>query len=417
MKFSDLDILLDRLDGAHEPVLILGSALCMPVVPGVAEMTRLVEAAATRPRLKRRIADALQAVDHQGGGAADRYQAALQALIDGAGLSAANAVIQQAVLQACTGPTPVATRATEDDSAHWRLTPGLTALGRWIAGRTDRVTVLTTNFDPLIEVAIRQAGGQCFSTVLTVDGRLQASHGQGAHIVHVHGHWLDDTLHTPEQLAAPRGYLHQSLQTACRGRLVAVLAYGGWDDAITRALWDLAHDAAARTDILWTFYSDDAVAIARQAGHIFQGLKPVVPGRTFFFKGVDVHAVLPQLVVDQPAAPGIAAPGIAAPAAPTGLPLSRAAIEEIVQWALKEGLPDRRAVLMGALPTRFVGHLRMTAVPLDQLWLDLMALNDPELRDDDDVPLMARWLAQAAAMAIRPACQAGFERLHAQVTR
>jgi hypothetical protein len=405
LQFADVDTLLDRLDGATDPVLILGSALCAPVVPGVADLTRMVQAAAARPRQKRRMDAALQGVTR----ATDRYQAALQALIASAGLSAANAVIQKAVLSAYTGANPAAARATEDDLDHWTLTPGLEALGRWIAARTDRVTILTTNFDPLIQIAIRRAGGRCFSTVLTVDGRLQASHGEGAHIVHVHGDWLDDTLHTPTQLKAPRPYLHQSLQAACRRRLVAVLAYGGWDDAITRALWDLAFDAQAGTDVLWTFYSDDPADIAAQSAHIFDGLEAVVPGRTFFFKGVDVHRVLAELTGDVPAP---------SPPPPTpvalALPFPPEIIEQLIEWSIEENLYARRPVLLGALPKALTANLELSSMPVDQLRLDLMAFNTPA-RQHAGQPVMALWLAQAARMAIGAASTAGFERCLRQV--
>ena len=62
-------------------------------------------------------------------------------------------------------------------------------------------TVLTTNFDPLIELGIRKAGGQYFRTALTTDGNLAAGAGTVPHITYLHGYWYGtETLHTPAQL-------------------------------------------------------------------------------------------------------------------------------------------------------------------------------------------------------------------------
>jgi hypothetical protein len=73
--------------------------------------------------------------------------------------------------------------------------------------------VLTTNFDPLIEVAIRAAGGSCYSTRLDDDQPLNQTMGDGVHVVHLHGYWHgSDTLHRQSQLGRDRLQLRDSLR-------------------------------------------------------------------------------------------------------------------------------------------------------------------------------------------------------------
>jgi hypothetical protein len=319
------------------------------------------------------------------------------------GVDGANRVIREAVLEARLRKDGAADRATENDLDGWQLTPGVEALGRWIASREDNITVITTNFDPLIEIAIREAGGQCYSSILKVDGGLDMAHGLGAHVVHMHGYWLGDTLHTATQLTSDRPRLHQSLQSVCRKKTVAVLGYGGWDDAISKALWDLAYDTQAGTDVLWTFYEDDAAKIAAKYGHIFDGLKAVVPGRAQVYKGIDVHVVLPELAGQQPR-----------PLPPTCL--TEAELDQVIDWALDEDLPGRRSVLMGRFDKRTERSITGAGNPLDQLRHDLRYFNDPTVVFEGR-PAIAVWLEQAIRMSIRPACKDGFEALRARVER
>ena len=394
IEFLDVEDLLDRLDGVKDPVLIVGSAISMPLISGVGGMIDRVRQALSSERQAAKLATALADAENP-------YQAAFGRLITVHGMDAANAVIQDAVLDARLRKDGAADRETDQDFAGWQLTPGVEALGRWVAKRNDEVTILTTNFDPLIESAIRQAGGQCYSSVLQVDGGLDAAHGIGAHVVHVHGYWLGDTLHTATQLTAGRPRLHQSLQTACRGRPVTVLGYGGWDDAISKALWQLAYDTQAGTDVLWTFYEDDTAAVEARYFHVFRGLQAIVPGRVQFYKDIDVHTMLPKLAGQ-------------APTPPPPTCLTEAELEQVIDWALDEDLPGRRGVLMGRFDKRTERSILDGKTPLDQLRNDLRHFNDPTVVVEGR-PAIAVWLAQANRMSIRTHCKDGFEALRARV--
>ncbi|MBB3349810.1 hypothetical protein [Sphingomonas sp. BK069] len=75
-------------------------------------------------------------------------------------------------------------RSFDADLAGWHLAPGVEALARLAAGWPDRFgrTVLTTNFDPLLSVAVARAGGPTFRTMLHRHGDI----GQSTRVVHLH---------------------------------------------------------------------------------------------------------------------------------------------------------------------------------------------------------------------------------------
>ncbi len=135
--------------------------------------------------------------------------------------------------------TRASLRALEIEGS-WSLGPGVAALGELLVGMpTDvRGPVITTNFDPLIEVSVRQAGGSPVSQHFDQDGTLVASDDDGTiDIAHVHGFWRrGDTLHTIHQLTAPRHQLDGSLRELLRGHVVVVMGYGGWEDAFSNSL-------------------------------------------------------------------------------------------------------------------------------------------------------------------------------------
>ena len=156
----------------------------------------------------------------------NRYQDAFVFLQGRRGQQTANEIVRDAVLAArvfTTGPIPaiVGNSAANDDSYRlidldnrgWVLSPGTEALGKLVTSYPDRFgrSILTTNFDPLIEVAIQRAFGNYFRTTLHADGNLSQTEGTGCHVIHVHGYWYgSDTLHTGRQLGQSRPRLKLS---------------------------------------------------------------------------------------------------------------------------------------------------------------------------------------------------------------
>jgi len=310
-EYYDARALLARLSNGvvgsdRQIVFVVGSALTAPLdvngrgVPNVEGVIDLISQELSheeRQDLSRALA-----------GVTNRYQEAFHFLLGSRGPQISNQVIRKAVASArlqsiargigyelTMGTSDEACRSFEADPAGWHLTPGVKALGELAVGYPARFgrMMLTTNFDPLIGVAISAAGGTSFRTVLHRDGNIALTDGDGSHIVYLHGYWYgSDTLHTPRQLNQERPQLRASLGNLLRNQVVVVLAYGGWDDAFTRALVDVAADDNAYPEVIWCF-RDEKPSIRTQ---LLELLRPGLDrGRISFYGGVDCHEFLPAL--------------------------------------------------------------------------------------------------------------------------
>lgn len=290
----------------REVVFLVGSALTMkrgdrPGVPTVPEMVDRV-IARLGPRggdpfaIRRQREKDAEDLRRATAGKPDAYAVAFQRLLDLRGQDAVNALIEESVLEA---RLPGAPRQVSEHDGGWSLTPGVQALGELLA-QCPRFgsLVVTTNFDPLIEVAVQRAGGVCHFTAPAGDFDPGVAGGPGVHVLHVHGHWRQtDTLHTGWQLTTARPRLQAWLRSALRDRTLVVLGYGGWEDLVTSALAELALDGTAKPDVLWCFYeADEAVARAKYPS-VLQRLEPLaLAGRARFAVGVDLHVLLPEVL-------------------------------------------------------------------------------------------------------------------------
>ncbi len=302
---------------SREVVFLVGAPLTMPSggsrgVPGVAGVVERI-----RDRITAELPSALAMVDAAiaGAGAAGRYQEAFKQLRGLLGQDHANAVVREAVLEArrpdampTSCPIEVqACRSLENDLDGWSYPPAVAALGQIVARSPDRFgkVVLTTNFDPLVELAVQRAGGRHFRTVLHDDGSLEQSQGDGCHVVHLHGHWYgSDTLHDPTQLGRDRPKLRASLRRLLQRCTVVVMAYGGWDDIFTRALAEVADDPGATPEVIWSFHGADPKRLRDENEALLGNLAPAIGrGRVVLYAGIDCHAFLPALAADLGAAP------------------------------------------------------------------------------------------------------------------
>jgi tetratricopeptide (TPR) repeat protein len=224
------------------------------------------------------------------------------------GQQTANEIVRRAVI-AARSPTALigsddfdntsaiddACRQMELDISGWVLNPGTENLGRLASKYPHRFgkCILTTNFDPLIEVAIQRAGGHHFITRLYVDGNIDQTEGSGCHVIHLHGYWRgSDTLHTMQQLGQLRPRLRASLSSLLRNKLVVVCAYSGWDDIFTSALMDVVRDDTVFPEILWTYYSTQP-----NVEQIWpERLRPGIDrGRVTLYAGIDCNQLFPKL--------------------------------------------------------------------------------------------------------------------------
>ena len=291
LMFLDLETLISRLvssvGGPRPIVFLIGSGATMPRrgCRGVPSSSGVVES--IRARLP---------VGTLGAGAA--YQDAFQTLIQQRGQDAANAIIREAVLEACRiRPESSDDRSLaklEADWTSWEIPDGLEALAALAAHHPASFgnTILTTNFDPLLEVALTRAGVPWHSTALHSDGSLLFLRGTGTKIVHLHGFWWgSDTLHTPRQLEANRPQLVASLKRMLADSTLVVTGYGGWQDVFTTALGNAIAGNDVSIDLLWAFHSGDEAEILRESSSLIERLSPASDrGRAHFFKDIDIDA-------------------------------------------------------------------------------------------------------------------------------
>jgi tetratricopeptide (TPR) repeat protein len=273
-------------------------------VPGVRGVIELIKAEFDHPQqieLEKQICTS-----------ANPYQAAFSFLLGRRGQQAANHIIRQAVWRArsavstklantfsLVGNTPDdACRSLDTDLDGWNLTPGVEAIGGLIARYPDQFgrAVLTTNFDPLLGIAIARSRGNFFRTVLHRDGNLSQTEGTGCHVIHLHGYWYGaDTLHTPRQINQARPRLKASLSALLKAKTIVVSAYGGWDDVFTDALMEVVFDDNAFPEIIWTFNAE----VPKPDQRLIEKLTPGMDrGRVTLYAGINCHTFFPALLAN-----------------------------------------------------------------------------------------------------------------------
>ena len=309
--FGDTTALLERVLYAQsigkQIVFIVGSPLTAPLqngdrgVPSVNGIIQIIkDELSNGPRGSTELESSL-AVSANG----SAYQSAFEYIMLRRGPDFANRIIRTAVLKSYDGRKAFTADSknlldAEADLDGWILSPGVSALGKIVANdkiKKEFSTILTTNFDPLIQIAIKRAGGSYYTTSLHREGNLAQTTGEGTHVVHLHGSWREsDTLHTERQLKQDRKQLRASLTNLVKDSLVVLIAYGGWDDIITQTLSEIVSDDTSYPEIAWSFYSDSPDDISAQNCALLKSLAPGIDrGRISLFLGVNCHDFFPAL--------------------------------------------------------------------------------------------------------------------------
>jgi hypothetical protein len=220
------------------------------------------------------------------------------------------------VLKAYTVPDPIqsplATRGLgqrlergvgeylENDRFSWQLPRGLQAAGHLLAQTAETFDhrVLTTNFDPLIEIAVRSANGLAVSLPLDATGGYgTASGADGAvRVFHLHGFWRPTLhvhgrrlLHDPSVPAPDSRALIAATAELIRGDTVLVLGCGDAAGTVSGALALVA--ARQRVRVLWALHHPDPERAVRAAEELSRRIGAPVDT----FPGVDSERLLPAL--------------------------------------------------------------------------------------------------------------------------
>ena len=310
-KYYESVDLVDRLGNSamrdRAITFLVGSPLSLPDykgghgVPGVSGMIDLIrrEFSTTETEFDQILK----------GGLADQYRTAFEFLHGRRGQDDVNRIVRAAVWQALdlkkwpsrlpvTSPDDVdaaTCKALEKEVDTWVLPKAVDSFGNLLVACSDMFgrSVLTTNFDPLIEVSILKHGGNFYRTVLHDDGNLGQTVAEGTHIIHLHGYWQGyDTLHTPQQLVQPRPQLGKSLARVVEESTLVVIGYSGWDDVITRTFMELLMDSESNPEIMWAFHQDDMDIIEKSSERLIDLLSPGIGrGRVSLYRGIDCRSI------------------------------------------------------------------------------------------------------------------------------
>jgi hypothetical protein len=188
-----------------------------------------------------------------------------------------------------------------ESSGQWELSEGADAFGRLLTRipAEKKGPVITTNFDPLIEIAIAKAGGQCAIQWMESDGKILASGRRDAiDVIHMHGYWrMGDTLHTQSQLGRSRPKLRASIRGKLQDHYVVVCGYGGWRDVFTKSLMArLREDDCLGMVVSWAWYTQIIQGDFREGIKAQLAKLPCV----FHYGGVDVNKFFPDVLASLP---------------------------------------------------------------------------------------------------------------------
>lgn len=287
-------------EGVRPISLLVGSGVCLPSIPKPSQIVAKIRSAIQeqeRPDFDVEISKAAEVTD--------QYQLAFQYLGRRHTPQLRDKVIQEATLAAYRGIlTPLGRGDSfldiELDTDKWLVQPGIEAIGRIWCGLEPRYRgpILTTNFDPLVEIAIRRAGGTVSTTVFDSDGNLEhvLEYSENVNVMHVHGFWRESqTLHTVSQLEAPRRHLNGSLKALLKRNTLVVVGYSGWNDTVMKALTETVDlDYARDLDILWCSYGPGEDLIRDGQSNSLLGTL-LESGRVQFYSGCDSNRLFPAI--------------------------------------------------------------------------------------------------------------------------
>lgn len=317
-QYFETKDLVDRLCNAAQSrqksvTFLVGSPLSKPSyigahgVPGTSEIVNLIRNEFSDQNSLREFDDYISS------NASIQYQKAFEFLNGRRGQDAVNKVVRKAVWEAIDSRNwpqdvprvspenadPATCRRLEDHSPAWVIPTAMEILSNIIVEFFDPFgeTVLTTNFDPLIEISIARNGGSYFKTILQQDGNLGQTTAGGTHVIHLHGYWYGvDTLHTPMQLTQPRPNLVNSLKKVIDESMLVVIGYSGWDDVITNTLADILSNSDKNPEIMWAFHDNDVARIEVHNQNLLATLGPGIGrGRVSLYRDVDCLEVFSEV--------------------------------------------------------------------------------------------------------------------------
>nr|WP_240930913.1 SIR2 family protein [Rhodococcus sp. B10] len=189
------------------------------------------------------------------------------------GDKAVQRVIRESVLDCCTSISrEEKSRAINDigfakliERDHdWKIPQATARFAEFYAGLPDLVRgpIVTTNFDPFIEIALRQIGVSAEAVPIsfdTVPNAEQLSEKTACQILHIHGFWRSNvSLNTISQLTRARPAVSRLVRNMFQNALILAVGYGGWRDAFMSSLEEcIKEDDLYDSELCWAAYDAD----------------------------------------------------------------------------------------------------------------------------------------------------------------
>ncbi|MCS6715826.1 SIR2 family protein, partial [Proteus terrae] len=107
--------------------------------------------------------------------------------------------------------------AKNKSTNEWELTSGICDFAKYISSFGAKVNnILTTNFDPFIEVALEKLDKNILTHSLEYDSNINSVldlNLKNINVLHLHGYYEKDTMHTKSQLESIRPKVKESIKS------------------------------------------------------------------------------------------------------------------------------------------------------------------------------------------------------------
>jgi hypothetical protein len=283
---SDLRQLLGKLREAlrardgRQLIVLVGSGMTAQLVPPIADLIPdarwFSDSAGPAPRIE--VNEPVDANPRVQQVRIPDYVEALWLIKGTRGMDGVRAFLQKTAMKALAPgrPDEVVDQPLPDEEYRrlertvnaWQPSEALAALALLIQTHRSRIhpVLLTTNFDPLLEVALLRAGLQVTSHAVSGPAHTMPdllADPLRPTVVHLHGTPHSTSLHFPAHIQSPHDDVERWLASLIRGNRLLVLGYSGWDRLIQRTLTryfsrgsDTKADESAQ--VLWCVYESRA---------------------------------------------------------------------------------------------------------------------------------------------------------------